>query len=418
MAAAQQPTAAASEDTQALHLLTLPPEIREHIYRLILDPEANRTHNPDDYTTYSYADALVLFKINRQIHCEAHKVFYDLNAFVRIETPWPQSKEHVMAEGHVPIIIQNPLAKRFQNHRLAVEIDAPQYELLDTETECFVIHVDDLAKFTKSWFYADLSHPTLNPNLRLSLHLRDPFTTSAKDAHVPLHLQRKLLLPWSNVRNLGQMSLTGTPQPDAKISTELKTQQATKQPSPEHCLRESTRLKCEGNASLQAGKYTAALALYKQAWEAIHITIHGRARHVHGDAFFAVRLREAPYEGKLGQAERLILRVQLVANTCLALLKMEEYDECIFWGMRTINTLRDGMGLEPDMDVGPQEEAVPGFPAASEMGKVYWRTALAWKAKEEKSEARKLARVAMVYLPSAGDQRALEQLMRDCMLRI
>ncbi|KAM0716613.1 hypothetical protein Q7P37_008058 [Cladosporium fusiforme] len=410
-------TTAARADT-AQHLLTLPPEIREHIYRLILQPEANREHQPDDYITYSYAQALVLFKLNRQIYREAHKVFYDLNAFVRIETPWPQSKEHVMAEGHVPIIIQDARAKRFTNHRLQVGIDAPQYQLLDADTECFIIHVDDLPKFTKSWYYADLSHPTLNPNLRLTLDLRDPFSAPGEDKHISYQLQRRLLLPWSNVRNLGEMALSGTPTPDAKIAAELKTLQATKTPSPEHCLRESTRLKREGNAELQAGRYSAALALYKQSWEAIHITIHGRARHVHGDAFFAVRLREAPYEGKLGHAERLVLRVQLVANTCLALLKMEDYDECIYWGMRTINTLRDGMGLEPDMDVGPAEEAVPGFPAASEMGKVYWRTALAWKAKDEKSEARRLARVAMVYLPSQGDQRALEQLLKDCMLRI
>lgn len=76
------------------------------------------------------------------------------------------------------------------------------------------------------------------------------------------------------------------------------------------------------------------------------------------------------------------------------------------------------MGFEPDMDIEPEREAIPGFPAAAEMGKVYWRTALAMKAKDEKSEARRLARVAMVYLPGAGDQKALNQLLRDCMLRI
>lgn len=411
-----------SEST--LHLLSLPPEIREHIYRLILHPEANRTLLPDEYTSYSYAKALVLFKINRQIYHEAHKVFYDLNSFVRIETPWPQSKEHVMAEGHVPIIMQDELAKRFKNYRMLAAIDAPQYSLFQTDTECFVIHVDDLPKFTKSWFYADLSHPTLNPNLRLSLRLHDPFASAVggkekeEEKHIPHQLQRKLLLPWSSVRNLGQMAITGPPAADPKLTTELKAAQAQPLPSPEECLRESTRLKREGNAELQAGRYHAALALYTRSWEAIHITVAGHARHVHGDAFFDLRMREPPYEGKFGQAERLVLRVQLVANTCLAFLKLEQYDECIFWGMRTITTLRDGMGLDPDADVGAHEEAVPGFPAAAEMGKVYWRTALAWKAKDEKMEARRLARVAMVYLPNPGDQRALEQLLRDCMLRI
>lgn len=400
------------------HLLNLPPEIREQIYGLIFEPEANRRHHEDEYVTYHYSAALVLFKINRQIYHEAHKVFYDLNTFVRIETPWPQSKEHVMAEGHCPIIIQNAHAKTFKNYRLHVGIDAPQYILPEVETECFIIHVDDVCKFTRSWFYADLSHPTLNPNLRLTLRLHDPFSLAGETAHIPWTLQRRLLLPWAEVKNLSQMALSGSPEPDAKIASELKTLLAQPLPSPEQCLSDCTRLKREGNAELQAGRYRAALDIYKKAWEAIHITIYGRNRHVHGDAFYAVRLKEPPYEGKLGQAERLVLRVQLVANTCLALLKMEEYEESIFWGMRTINTVRVGMGMDPDDDVDPQVEAMPGFPAATEMGKVYWRTALAFKAMDEKSEARKLARVAMVYLPTPGDQRALQQLLQDCMLRI
>lgn len=400
------------------HFLNLPPEIREQIYGLIFEPEANRRHEEDEYVTYHYSKALVLFKINRQIYHEAHKVFYDLNTFVRIETPWPQSKEHVMAEGHVPIIIQDEHAKTFKNCRLHVGIDAPNYVSPDTQTECFIIHVDDVSKFTRSWFYADLSHPTLNPNLRLSLCLHDPFSAVGEKGHITLALQRRLLLPWAEVKNLSQMALSGAPEPDPKIASELKKLLAQPQPSPEHCLAECTRLKREGNTELQAGRYRAALDVYKKAWEAIHITIFGRNRHVHGDAFYNVRLREAPYEGKVGQAERLILRVQLVANTCLAHLKMEHFEDCIFWGMRTINTVRVGMGMDPDEDRDPQTEAIPNFLAATEMGKIYFRTALALKAKDEKYEARKLARVAMVYLPGAGDQKALQQLLRDCMLRI
>jgi hypothetical protein len=76
------------------------------------------------------------------------------------------------------------------------------------------------------------------------------------------------------------------------------------------------------------------------------------------------------------------------------------------------------MGFEPDMDIDPDTEAIPGFPAAKEMGRIYWRTALALKAKDEKSDARRLAKVAMVYLPGAADQKALQQLLHDCMLRI
>lgn len=76
--------AADEEMSERPHLLTLPPEIREEIYRLILTPNANRVYNPDKYTDYDFHDALVLFKINRQIFIEARKVWRDLNVFVRI----------------------------------------------------------------------------------------------------------------------------------------------------------------------------------------------------------------------------------------------------------------------------------------------------------------------------------------------
>ena len=85
----------ATTSEQQQHLLTLPAEIREYIYKLVFNPEENRRYEKDEYVTYHYSAAFVLFKINRQIYNEAHKVFYDLNTFVRIETPWPQSKEHV-----------------------------------------------------------------------------------------------------------------------------------------------------------------------------------------------------------------------------------------------------------------------------------------------------------------------------------
>ena len=129
-----QPANMATTSEQQQHLLTLPAEIREHIYKLIFNPEESRRHEEDEYVTYDYSAALVLFRINRQIYHEAHKVFYDLNTFVRIETPWPQSKEHVMSEGHCPIVIQDGFAKRFKNYRLEVGIDAPQYELLEMDT--------------------------------------------------------------------------------------------------------------------------------------------------------------------------------------------------------------------------------------------------------------------------------------------
>ena len=57
------------------------------------------------------------------------------------------------------------------------------------------------------------------------------------------------------------------------------------------------------------------------------------------------------------------------------------------------------MGADDRHNIQPEDEAVLGFPAATEMGKIYYRTALAKKALDEKMEARKLLRVAAIYLP-------------------
>jgi hypothetical protein len=321
--------------------LTLPPEIREDIYRLILNPSANRLYEPDEYTDYDYKPAFVLFKINHQIHVEARKVFRDLNVFVRIETPWPEAKDHVHFEGHVPVLVKNERAARFNSHSMSVKIDAPQSPMQNTETETFVILLDDLEKFTKTWFYADLSHPGLNKFLRLRLSLRDPYTPDWDEKLLPKWLQRKLLMPFALVKDLKELIVTGDPKPFASIESELRAAQDVPPESAEYCLREATRLKLEGNGELAAGKYQAALKRYNEAWEAMHVVVKGRQRHIHGDAFFGRELCEPPFEGKNGQRERLVLRVQLVANTCQVYLKMRDWEETIFWGMRSINMLRE-----------------------------------------------------------------------------
>lgn len=68
--------------------------------------------------------------------------------------------------------------------------------------------------------------------------------------------------------------------------------------------------------------------------------------------------------------------------------------------MRTINVIRQSIGLiENEEPPTPEDEAIRNFIAAASLGKIYYRTALAWKAQDEKGEARKLLRVAKVYLP-------------------
>ncbi|KAI0013811.1 hypothetical protein F4779DRAFT_294320 [Xylariaceae sp. FL0662B] len=385
-------------DHKKSHLLNLPAEIREQIYRELLNPDVNRQFHIDDYTGYDYSDALVLFHLNRQIYYEARRVFRDLNVFVRIETPWPEAQNHVAFHGHVPILIKGDRAARFTGHSLTVVINSP-HNMGAGDGQYFVILLDDLAKFTKVWFYSDLTNPGLNNLLTLTLRLRDPNTPGGAEKCMPKWRQEELLLPFGMIKGLRQLDVTGNPKPLASVESRLRADMAVPYDSPEHCLSEATRLKLEGNEKLNAGDYMGALEIYGQAWEAMHIVVRGRQRHVHGEGFFARDLEEEPFRGKNGHAERLNLRVQLVANTCLAYLKLEDWDELCFWGVRTINMMRQGLGITAEDDVQPENEAVLSFPAAVQMGKIYYRTAIAFKELGDKSQARKLLRVASIYLP-------------------
>lgn len=403
------------EERTKPHLLTLPPEIRENIYKLLLNPSANRLHEPDEYSSYDYRSAFVLFKLNHQICVEARKVFRDLNVFVRVETPWPEAQDHVAFEGHVPILMKKQRARRFKGHSMGVVIDAPQSPMQDSESEYFVILLDDLEKFTKTWYYADLSHPGLNRFLRLTLRLRDPYTPDWDEKRMPKWLQQKLLLPFGQVKDLRELVVDGDPKPFASVEKELREMQAVPHESAEYCLREATRKKLDGNTELNAGNYDAALKLYAQAWEAMHVVVKGRQRHIHADAFFGRELTEEPFKGKNGQAERLVLRVQLVANTTLAYLKLQDWEEACFWGMRSIRMLREAMGADDRHEIPAEDEAVLGFPAADQMGKIYYRTALAFKEMGDKVQARKLLRVASVYLPR---DESVKKELAACALRL
>ncbi|KAH9894507.1 hypothetical protein F4778DRAFT_277906 [Xylariomycetidae sp. FL2044] len=406
-------------DMSSHHILSLPGEIRENIYRMILNPDANRLIREDEYNTYDYRDALVLFRINRQIYFEARKIFRDLNIFVRIGTPWPEACEHVRAAGHVPILMPDNRAAKFNDDTLRVAIEPRDRTMMihhHLEMFWFVILQDDLEKFTKIWLYDDLSQPLLNSFLTLKLELRDPYTPEWDEKRMPKWLQRRLLLPFGMVKGLRHIEVTGDPKPMPSVESEMRAEQKIPHKSPEQCLADTTHWKEEGNKQLQAGDYTAALDTYRKAWEAMHIVVKGQQRHIHAEAYFARTLEAAPFEGKNGQAERLSLRVQLVANTCLAYTKLEDWENVRFWGMRTIGAIRQAVGMiDDDNDVPPEQEAVTGFPAAIQMGKIYYRTALAYKNLDDKAKARKLLRVASIYLP--GDA-SIQKEIAACALRL
>ncbi|KAI3318258.1 hypothetical protein HD806DRAFT_512343 [Xylariaceae sp. AK1471] len=380
---------------EATGLLSLPPEIRDQIYTIILHPTNNRTFRPDEYTDYDYRDALVLFRVNRQIYYEARDIFRLLNVFVRVETPWSEAEEHVNLAGHVPVLMRGGRATRFNGHTLHITIQTPAAGAPETGTHHFVMLADDLPAFTKAWFYWNLTHPGLNQWLALSLFLRDPHSPDWDEKHVRRDVQRQLLLPFGDVKGLRTFVVTGDPKPQPKIVAELRALQAVEPATPEACLAEGIRLKSEGNVLLQKGEMRAALEVYNRAWEAIHIVIKGRQRHVHAEAFFASDLPD----GRNGQLERMNLRIQLVANTCLAYLKLEDWEELKFWGMRTIELMRQATGAN-ERFINPEDEALLGFPSAPQVGKIYYRTARALKEMGDRDGARRLLRVASIYLPN------------------
>ena len=389
------------------HFLGLPAEIREEVYRLLLQPSASRKEYADEYITYDYVPALQLLLTNRQVYIEARKVFHDLNVFVRVETPWPEAQAHVQMEGHVPIVVSKETAGNFLGHSLNISIDAPEHPNMQWDTQKFVILAEDLDKFTTMWFYSDLSHPGLNEHLRMTLELRDPFAPDHEEKRMPKALQRRLLLSFAKIKGLNRASaeegtrIVGDLKPYSSVEKEMRKLQDEPHQSPEHCLREATRFKFEGNAELAKENYQGALDRYNDAWKAMHVVIKGRKRHIHADPFFARTLREEPYIGKNGQTERLLLRVHLVANTCAVYLKQKNWDLCHHWGMRSVEMLREAMGIDQrGGELSPEEEAVPAFPAAAQIGKIYYRTAVACKELGDESQARKLLRVARIYLPN------------------
>lgn len=395
-------------DDQESRLLALPPEIREDIYREILHPAANRVPGvEDDDYDYNYRDALVLFKINRQIYWESRKIFRDLNVFIRIETPWAEAADHVAFEGHIPILTKGSRAKQFTGHSLNASIEGP-HATDDGGNESFIILLEDLEKFTKTWLMADLSNPGLNSHLGLRLSLRDPHAPDWEEKRMPKARQRALLLPFGAVKDLGQLTVAGGggdggPRVLPSVEQELRAAMAVPPASPEDCLSECARLKDEGNKALTGagGGPEAALELYRRAWAAMHIDVRGRRRHIHAEAYFARELGgDGPWRGRDGQTERLRLRVQLVANTCLAHARLGRWGEVKFWGLRTIHAVRANALGRLDAPARAEDEAVTELPAAAAMGKIYYRTGVAVRELGEgDDEARRLFAVAVVYLP-------------------
>ena len=242
--------------------------------------------------------------------------------------------------------------------------------------------VDDLHLFTKTWYYSALSYPMLNERLSTTFVLRNPYaeyndeeegTAEAQEEQeglgIPISLQRKLLLPFEHVKGLHGTSIHG-------YSPAVREELARLQAKPVPTLR-------EGDPDAEAANREAALQaleLYRKAFHAIHILIHGRTRRVLADDFFHDSITSGRYAGQTGITIRVVLRLKLVSRTVAAYNKLGQWGEAAFWGFRTVQILQESFNTD-------FEHFLTDFIEGSDSGLVYVRAGIAFWHMEKDKEA-------------------------------
>lgn len=415
------------DTSQPSRLLSLPSELRDIIYEHLFEPSGLHCPFPgkDGYFHYDFSSYLALQRTCRLIAYESKPIFHSLNRFARISTPWPEAQHHIENEGRVPMVCAGGKALNFKCWSVDAVIDAPQLRGMgvganeeDDFSFCkFILHVRDLDGFSRMWYYSDLSHPGLNGHLRLTIVLRDPFRTiddetgEEKGRLMSKQLQTEIMIPFGRVKGLHSVEVDG--QHDNSIFRAMKAEMDTPYMTAEECLDRATKKKEEADAAILKKDHSRAIELFWQAFEEMHIPCEGRRRNIYGDAWFVRTLESGRYEGQQGHLVRLVLRVQLVASVVDCYLGLEQWEEAKFWGMRSINLMREANG---DEDGEADDEPMLGFPGADAVGLLYFRTAKALRLLGEKTEARKLIKVAVAYLPRDEEVRKEYQELKPRMV--
>ena len=378
----------------ALSILHFPPEIREQIYReclripKIVDAEGLPHYVPD----------LSILRVNRLIHKEAIKIFQDDNILLKITTPWPEASRCIINEGKVPRLMTGKRAAAFDKVHLHIRMEGPG-NTPTWEDHSLIILAEDLPAFIQIWVYSDLNYRGLNGHLGVCLYLQDPHVPDRK---VPKTLQQRLLLPFGKIKDLREFDMKGMILPSVKEA--LESESRIPNPSPEECLDKASDLKDTGNDLIRSKKYTEALQAYFDAFAAMHIAVNGRERTVYADGYFAHECSTGRFANQRADYVRMLLRVKLVANIVLTYLKLDEYDEAYFWGKRTIILFQKSISSEEYAGYPSESDWIGtpvllNFGAASEMGKIYFRTAQAAREVGKQEEVIRLLRAAAAYLP-------------------
>jgi hypothetical protein len=371
--------------------LDLPGEIRNQIYEELLDVELNKT--PIDEGYWKYNHYLGILSVSKQVHAEAKDVFRKINVFCKLETPWAESQDHIHHRGRVSFLATGDKAQRFTEHHLEIAIDLPQVSMGSNAT--MLLTLQQLPKFTKMWFHSDLDRRGLNQLLCLVLRLRNPrFLAGSMDEEMlPKKLQQELMSPFGMVKELNSVSVVGKHY--TSVQKAMKEAMAIPYDPPDVYLDRCSTLKDLGNEQLKAGNPKRALELYFEAFGAMHIIVAGRTRDIWADAYYDRTICTGTFKDQSGSIVRMVLRIRLVANVIFALLKLHDYHEARFWGMRSIMYMRGALGEGAD-------EPRTNFPAGVEWGKVYYRTGVACRELGLIPDAKSLIGIAARWLP--GDE--------------
>jgi hypothetical protein len=277
---------------------------------------------------------------------------------------------HISSEGLVPIICTDRQADFHNDHHALVQITAPFHQAVPEHT--VVLLLEDLHLFTQTWYYSALSYPMLNDRLSTTFKLRDPDMDDVDEGDekdIPLALQRRLLLPFSQVKGLYSMEIEGY---NKAVERELRQAMAVPPPTlPQSCEAATKRLH-EGDAHLARGEEGAedALQSYKAAFHAIHILIEGRTRRVLADTFFHAQITNGTYAGQTGMMVRVILRLRLVARFLAVFLTQQNWGEAAYWGMRSVRIMTDTMDTE-------FEHLLADLVGGDDVGLIYVRAGIA-----------------------------------------
>ncbi len=162
----------------------------------------------------------------------------------------------------------------------------------------------------------------------------------------------------------------------SSVRDELERLMAVPVPTLQQCCEEATDLMRQGEVALASDNAAEALDLFRRAFQAIHILIHGRTRRVLADVFFHEGIEHGMYAGQTGMTVRVILRLKLVSRFIAAYLKLGQWNEAAFWGMRSIRIMREAMDTE-------FEDFLSEFLSGADVGFIYIRTAIAFMKMEQ-----------------------------------